>query len=158
MTAKLKYNEVEYNLNYSLESPDYSYPTIEDFNPINGERFFITVNYYDTFKIRTWLFKYNDPTAKLIEINSLLGKRVLFKPNLKSDYIRSTTNDAYVNFYIVSVEPYTLSNKNDYLILRLISEQYINQNAPLIYYDENDNYYSIEDGDGGFIHEEDEEE
>ena len=146
MTTLLKYGATEYELENCIEQPDFTYPLIIQRNPLTGEKFYNQVKFYDTFLIKDWIFKYENPKSKFLEIKALEGLKVQFKPHFETDYIKSMTDSGYINFFIIEVIPYQIVNSDiDYMIIRLASEQFINQASYTVYVDENGNPYTIDD-------------
>jgi hypothetical protein len=153
MTTVFKYGLDEYELDYTVETPDFSYPIIVLRNPLNGEMSFKGIQYYDTFVVRCHLWNYEDDAEdKFTDIYALRGKKVYFKPHLDTDYIKNSNGD-YVYFWITDVTPYKLALATyDYFIVRLVSSTFINSTISTLYVDENGEVYIIDDK-GGFIHE-----
>jgi hypothetical protein len=141
LTTKIKYNEVEHDLLYSVEYPDSSYPIIERYNPIDGSRDWVNVKYYETFAIKEHLFKYGSGATDHCKIlDGFQGLKVQFKPHYDSDYVKDDLGN-YVDYWFYDFKITLLeANSDKYLLtMRLISDNYKNKNA--------DNLYLSEDGD-----------
>lgn len=84
---------------------------------LTGDVYYNTLGDYAEFSVNTNLFKYDNPSEKLIEILAYRNSEVSFYPHKDNDAIKDINGDE-VKFKIIEVTPFYLTQIDIYEVVR----------------------------------------
>ncbi|MBS3945345.1 MAG: hypothetical protein KGZ42_07600 [Melioribacter sp.] len=116
---QIKIGEEILLLNNSNLEPEFMKPIyIEYTSPLNGEKTFIYLGDYASFKIQVNAFDIDDSEFLFQQLKKIEGELVVFYPHKDEQAIKDKFGND-VLFYISAVEPYYLNNDSQFDIIQI---------------------------------------